>query len=104
MDTCDGRPSWPIARQLRLEEALLRHDSRNWCVVNFLAPGTAPTVVVGLGGKAETLVRLDAAAAHGVPVVRRFTGGGTVVVAAGTVFTSVLLNKASHQFPMCALS
>ena len=38
----------PILRQLRLEEALLRADSGNWCFIN---DGTSiPAVVLGISG------------------------------------------------------
>ncbi|KAH8049814.1 lipoate-protein ligase [Aureococcus anophagefferens] len=52
---------WSIKRMLRLEEALLRHEGGNWCLVNALPAGskthpTAPTVVVGLSGKPELLL------------------------------------------------
>ena len=35
---------------------------------------------------------MRAARGAGVPLVRRFSGGGTVVVDSGTVFTSIVLN------------
>ena len=38
----------PILRQLLLEEALLRADSNNWCIVNN---GTSvPAIVMGISG------------------------------------------------------
>ena len=38
----------PILRQLLLEEALLRADIGNWCIVN---DGTAvPAIVMGISG------------------------------------------------------
>ncbi|KAH8099245.1 lipoate-protein ligase [Aureococcus anophagefferens] len=62
---------WSIKRMLRLEEALLRHEGGNWCLVNALPAGskthpTAPTVVVGLSGKPELL--LDEAKLRGAGV------------------------------------
>ena len=92
---------WSIKRMLRLEEALLRHEGGNWCLVNALPAGskthpTAPTVVVGLSGKPELLLdeaKLRAAPWPGVDVVRRFTGGGTVVVGGGTVVASLVVRK-----------
>ena len=78
---------------LRLEEALLRHEKGNWCLVNALP--AAPTVVVGLGGKPDLLLDAEKlrAAPFPVPVVRRFTGGGTVVVGDGTVVASLVVRK-----------
>ncbi len=38
----------PILRQLLLEEALLRADSSNWCIINN---GTSvPAIVMGISG------------------------------------------------------
>lgn len=38
----------PILRQLLLEEALLRADTRNWCIINN---GTSvPAIVMGISG------------------------------------------------------
>ena len=86
---------WPITRMLRLEEALVRHEPGSWCLVNALPASSAPTVVVGLSGKPHKLLNADAlSAAEGdVPVVRRFTGGGTVVVGGGTVVASLVVEK-----------
>ena len=77
-------PSWPIKRMLRLEEALVRHEPGNWCLITALPPQN-PTVVVGLGGKPERLLDAVQLKKRPVPVVRRFTGGGTVVVNGGVL-------------------
>jgi lipoate-protein ligase A len=84
----------PVYAQLCIEEALLRADAGNWVLLNQ-APVMRPTVVLGIGGNAEALVHAAAAARDGVPLVRRFSGGGTVVVDAGTVFVSFVCNKAA---------
>ena len=40
--------NFPILRQLLLEEALLRADSSNWCIIN---DGTSvPAIVMGISG------------------------------------------------------
>jgi len=85
-------PSLPLVEQLAVEEALLRADARNWCVVGHGAAGP-PTVVLGVAGRADRLVHGELCRARGVPVLRRFTGGGTVVVDAGTLFVSLVANK-----------
>ncbi len=72
---------------LTLEEALLRADSRNWCLLARGAP-SPPTVVLGMAGKLDALVHVAAARAAGARALRRFTGGGTVVVDGGTALVS----------------
>ena len=88
----------PIMRQLQIEEALYRADDRNWCVVNR---GAAPaTVVLGISGKPETLVHTAHAKRDGVPLLKRFSGGGTVLVGEGTVFvTFVCAGGAVPELP-----
>lgn len=39
---------FPILRQLQLEEALLRVDDRNWCIINDGA--ATPAIVMGISG------------------------------------------------------
>ncbi|XP_051219682.1 uncharacterized protein [Lolium perenne] len=81
----------PIMQQLHLEERLLRRTSDNWCVVN---DGTAPpTIVMGVSGKVSELVEIPPVLQDRVPVIRRFSGGGTVIVDQGTVFVTFICNK-----------
>ena len=87
-------PRWPIARMLRLEEALVRHEPGNWCLVTAL-PAHDPTVVVGLGGKPAKLLDAERLRERPAKVIRRFTGGGTVVVNGGTVVSSLIVEKKS---------
>ena len=74
----------PIFQQLQIEEALLRAGSGNWCLINH---GTPPAIVMGLSGKIEETV------AEGVeiPIIRRFSGGGTVVVDEDTLFFTLII-------------
>ena len=91
----------PLLQVLRIEEALLRADSRNWLVL-YPGPPT-PTIVLGISGRVERLVHVGAARAAGARALRRFTGGGTVVADAGTVFVSLCMGRGSAaghpQFP-----
>ncbi|XP_057983428.1 uncharacterized protein LOC131168177 [Malania oleifera] len=81
----------PILQQLHLEEELLRTSSDNWCIMN---DGTNdPTVVMGVSGKPSELLEIDSVLRDRVPVIRRFTGGGTVIVDCGTIFVTFICNK-----------
>ncbi|KAB2073308.1 hypothetical protein ES319_A07G073900v1 [Gossypium barbadense] len=81
----------PILQQLHIEEQLLRTSSENWCIVN---DGTNdPTVVMGVLGKPAELLEIESVLDDQVPVIRRFTGGGTVIVDHGTVFVTFICNK-----------
>ncbi|KAF9626225.1 hypothetical protein IFM89_031352 [Coptis chinensis] len=81
----------PILQQLHLEEKLLRTSSLNWCIVN---DGTnVPTVVMGMSGVPAELLELEPVIRDKVPVIRRFTGGGTVIVDHETIFVTFICNK-----------
>ncbi|KAL6493613.1 hypothetical protein OROGR_032392 [Orobanche gracilis] len=81
----------PILQQLHLEERLLRISSDNWCIIN---DGTIdPTIVMGISGKPKELLEIESVLRDDIPVVRRFTGGGTVIVDQGTVFVTFICNK-----------
>ncbi|CAN0908910.1 Inactive lipoate--protein ligase 2 [Linum grandiflorum] len=83
----------PILEQLQLEEKLLRTSADNWCIVN---DGTnSPSIVMGVSGKPAELLnsKLVLAPDGNVPVIRRFTGGGTVIVDGGTIFVTLICNK-----------
>lgn len=85
-----------IFKQLELEEALLRANDENWCIVN---EGSTPAVVMGISGKPEELIRLDKAEENKIPVIKRFSGGGTVIVDESTLFVSFVFQKQTHPFP-----
>lgn len=79
----------PIFEQLQLEEALLRVDNRNWCLINS---GTPPAIVMGISGKPEQLIDPKILAEKKLAIIRRFSGGGTVYVDHGTHFVTWICN------------
>lgn len=87
--------NFPIFKQLQLEEALLRLSDRTICLINEGAP---PAVVMGISGKPEELVEKEALAAQRIPLIKRFSGGGTVVVDENTLFVSFLCQADLHPF------
>ena len=80
----------PIFKQLQLEEALFRMDKGNWCILNEGRPPA--TVVMGISGKPEKLLEIDRCKQDRIPVIKRFTGGGTVVTDTGIAFASFIFN------------
>lgn len=86
----------PIFEQLLLEEALLRTDPRNWCLINV---GSPPSIVMGISGKKEELVDCAQATSLGIPLIKRFSGGGTVLVDEETLFVTFICQKELHPFP-----
>ncbi|XP_074326469.1 uncharacterized protein LOC141664420 isoform X3 [Apium graveolens] len=81
----------PILQQLHLEERLLRTSPHNWCIIN---DGTnLPSIVMGISGKPAELVEINSVLRDKVPVIRRFSGGGTVIVDTGTIFVTFICNK-----------
>lgn len=81
----------PIFQQLQLEEALFRAGSGNWCLLN---EGTDPAIVMGISGSID-----EVSPSCPFPIIRRFSGGGTVVVDEETVFFSLILNSSDLLCP-----
>eukprot|EP00966_Prymnesium_polylepis_P286455 6617226-Prymnesium_polylepis.2 len=90
----------PILQQLRLEEALFRADKRSWFVTNEWDaapaaqgpdPRAAEAIVLGISGKVAEMVEGEHAARAEIPVIKRFTGGGTIVCDAQTLFASFII-------------
>ena len=77
-----------IYRQLVLEEALLRNSKESWCVINDGVE--KPHVVMGVSGVAEELLDIPRVKREWVPVLRRFSGGGTVVLDEGSIMSSLI--------------
>ncbi|MBA4063748.1 MAG: lipoate--protein ligase family protein [Isosphaera sp.] len=80
------------ADDLALDEALLlAAEGAGAGEVLRLWELAAPAVVVGAGGSVAIDVNLAACAADGVPVLRRASGGGTVVLGPGCLCFSLVL-------------
>lgn len=79
-----------IYDSLLCEELIWRHSTDNWFLFN--TGPVEPTIVLGLSGKIPALVNMPNASRDKVPLIRRFTGGGTVIVDPDTVFSTFVLN------------
>ena len=83
-----------IHDQLLMEERLLRHEDGNYILINS---GTTPAIVLGISGNEAELVHLDKLPPS-IPLLRRFSGGGTVIVDEETIFVTFICNKSLHPF------
>ena len=73
---------------LRLEEVLLRRSNKSWCIVNDGVP--KPAAVMGISGKTESLINVAEAKEQRVELIKRFTGGGTVVLDQDSILVSLI--------------
>lgn len=87
-----------IWEQLELEEALLRADDRNWCIIN---EGSPPAIVMGISGNVDELVHKDKLVHSPIPIIRRFSGGGTVVIDEKTLFVTFIFQKSDVDLGQC---
>jgi lipoate---protein ligase len=87
----------PILEQLRLEEALLRTSHENWCLINS---GSSPAIVMGISGKLDELLNKQLVLQDHIPVIKRFSGGGTVYVDSHTVFATLICNQETFGIPL----
>lgn len=85
-----------IFDQLKYEEYLLRDTSDNICLINY---GSAPAVVMGISGKLDELVHIDKAQALNIPIIKRYSGGGTVVIDQDTLFVTFIFNTKDINVP-----
>jgi lipoate-protein ligase A len=86
----------PIFEQLRIEEALLRAGEGNWCIINR---GSDLAVVMGVSATPHEVVEIDRAKKMGATIIRRFSGGGTVVVDKETCFFTIILDEKELSYP-----
>lgn len=84
---CEGLP---IFKQLQLEEALLRTSSQNFCLVNTHLP---EAVVLGISRKPERDLHVEHLKEDGIPIIRRYSGGGTVFLDADSLMVSWIINS-----------
>jgi len=98
-----------VLERLCLEEILLRHDDRSWAVVGNHNPlphcylsndGTSSTtkknaciIVMGIGGKPKDLLNIDSVQKDDITIIKRFSGGGTVVLDHNSIWTTIIARK-----------
>lgn len=87
--------STPIYEQLQIEESLLRAATGNYCLINY---GSPRAIVMGISGNPLEHLHLDLVRRDNIPVIRRFSGGGTVIVDPHTLFISFLFDTPSLPF------
>lgn len=83
-----------VAAQLALDEALLEeaHEGVRTGLVVRTWMADEPTVVLGSSSRAAAEIDPDACAAHGVNVIRRPSGGLSVVLGPGCLMWSVVVH------------
>lgn len=84
-----------IYDQLQLENFFLRNKEENYCLVNV---GSKPAIVMGVSGKAHEWIHVPQAKKNKIPIIKRFSGGGTVFVDENTLFVSFIFNKKTFDF------
>lgn len=81
-----------ILEQLKIEEALLRIGTGNWCILN--EGSSIPAIVMGISGDAQSHIHIEKAQANDrITLIKRFSGGGTVVVDHNTCFLTLILEQ-----------
>lgn len=83
----------PIFKQLQIEEALLRADNENWCILNI---GSPKSIVMGLSSKMDELLEKSLIERDQIPIIQRFSGGGTVIVDENTLFGTFIFQAKEH--------
>lgn len=86
----------PILEQLLLEEALLRVDHQNWCLINQNPP---EAIVMGISAQPEQVINFNKVLQHPVPIIRRFSGGGTVFIDHNCVMATFICNQHEINVP-----
>lgn len=84
----------PILEQLQIEEALLRADTGDWCLINS---GSPPAIVMGISGIPEKLLHVEKVKKDRIPLIKRYSGGGTVFVDPETIFVTFICNTSTFE-------
>jgi lipoate-protein ligase A len=88
----------PILEQLQIEEALLRIDAKNYCIINH---GSSSAIVMGISGKVEELIDEKVYQKRSIPIIRRFSGGGTVLIEQDVLFLTFIFNRHDEDVGSC---
>lgn len=103
-----------MLERLCLEECLLHHDERNWIIVGtheaqphkylqstLNTPTTSTTntaIIMGFSGKPQELLNVNLVQQDSVLTIKRFSGGGTVVLDWNSIWVSII-GRPGHFVP-----
>ncbi len=87
----------PILEQLHIEEGLLKTSEENFILLNS---GSPRAIIMGISSKKEEVVNLELSSKDQIPIIQRFTGGGTVIVDENTLFVTFIFQKDLHDFEL----
>lgn len=77
----------------------MRTSKQNWCI---FSKGPINThIVLGISNKPEEMLNLETVKSLKIPVIRRYSGGGTVICDSNTYFVSFILNKSLFPPELC---
>ena len=79
-----------IFEQLKLEEALIKKSDSSFCIIN---EGSKRAIVLGCSNNPNSLINYALLKKENIPLIKRFSGGGTVVVDQNTIFVSFIFSK-----------
>jgi len=85
------------AENLAVDEALLEFTEHSGMETLRIWEAPAPFVVLGLSNHASQEVRTEECAAHGIPILRRVSGGGTVVQGPGCLSYALTLRIGDEE-------
>lgn len=80
----------PIFKQLQIEEALLRVADQNFCIFNR---AVSDSVVLGISRDPNQDTYLSRLQENNIPVIKRYSGGGTVFIDEDTLMVSWIMNS-----------
>jgi lipoate-protein ligase A len=82
--------------QLSIEEGIFRcdHSTNCWLLINRLPP-PHNEIVLGASGRPELWVNLSSCFTDKIPLLKRFSGGGTVFTDHNTIFLSFIFSAAA---------
>ncbi len=80
-----------VEKELAADRELLERTATSGCPASRLWQLDSYAVVAGRGSRVEADIDLEFCGRHGIPVIRRFSGGGSVMVGPGTLQWAVAL-------------
>lgn len=80
----------PIIEQLHIEEALLRNTTDNFLITNIQPP---EAIVLGASRQLDVDVHVSHATSDGIPVIKRYSGGGSVFLDQNSIMVSWIVNS-----------